>query len=489
MKKAILTRAIYIFLVLLLSANSYLAVSNWQARNNLGIPIPVTVAVYEDSLQASVSSSASSLTLVRGTDKAGNNLSGRVSAVIDEGTASEEFMIVTCTGTSCTINSRGLDPVNPITEDSDLKFSHRRGSSFKITDYPQLAILSRLLNGDENFPNQIYYDSSVSVSSTTALANKDYVDGVVNQGAATSTESLGGIVELATALETASSTDLGADIPLVLQAKNATDTPSTTGCAAGYTTIAGAGCTIIASLLGKIKQAWLDLTAAFTWTGAHIFNGGLTANTATTTTLVVGSSNPTASHTTGGLWFPSATSTVSIDTPQICFSGADCVTNGDGGWQQLGETTFSTGSATTTVAARQDLMVHVFTTSNTITSKVTMQLNEDGGTNYAEDLILDNADDAGTAVNTSATRWTLLDDTATTAVSCVVHIVNRTASVKVGTWHCVKVGATAATGPVTMEGFGTWHNTSDAITEISIGSSSNGTFGAGSRMTIYGKKD
>jgi hypothetical protein len=64
--------------------------------------------------------------------------------VIDEGTSVEEFILATCSGTSCTINTRGLDVVDAKTGTSTLQYEHRRGAVVKITDYPQIAILSRL---------------------------------------------------------------------------------------------------------------------------------------------------------------------------------------------------------------------------------------------------------------------------------------------------------------------------------------------------------
>jgi hypothetical protein len=115
-----------------------------------------------------------------------------------------------------------------------------------------------------------------------------YADGIAAQGAATSSESAGGIVELGTALEAASSTDLGANRPTVLQTKNATDTPQS-GCATGYTATAGAGCTVIAQLTGKLKQSWLNLAETFTWTGHHVFSSlfatSASSTSATTTNM------------------------------------------------------------------------------------------------------------------------------------------------------------------------------------------------------------
>jgi hypothetical protein len=96
-----------------------------------------------------------------------------------------------------------------------------------------------------------------TAAQTTAAASVEYVGSVANQGAATSSESLGGISELATQTEMASSTDLGANRPLVMQAKYATSTPST-----------GTGnYAVITESDKKINQSFLDLTEEWAITG------------------------------------------------------------------------------------------------------------------------------------------------------------------------------------------------------------------------------
>lgn len=184
---------------------------------------------------------------------------------------------LTATLTGC---SRGMSPIDPYTASTTLRFAHAGASTFIISNPPQLYSEAAFKDNDETItgawlfsttsgalPGYISQPDNLS-GSTTAFASVGYVNSLANQGAATSTESNGGLVELATALQAASSTDLGADIPLVLQAKNATDTPQS-GCATGYGSVAGAGCAIIASLTGIIKQAWIGLSQAFTWTGQH----------------------------------------------------------------------------------------------------------------------------------------------------------------------------------------------------------------------------
>lgn len=147
--------------------------------------IPQVLAVFSTSLAEKMSDSASSFTLSSATDKAGNALSGLYGFTIDEGTASEEFMIGTVSGSTVTVSSRGLDPENPNSEVAALKVEHRRGATVKITNYPVLAFLMRILNGDDTIPNLIQYASELTPTDNKHLATKKYVDDIAAGGTAT----------------------------------------------------------------------------------------------------------------------------------------------------------------------------------------------------------------------------------------------------------------------------------------------------------------
>jgi len=56
--------------------------------------LPKAYALFETTLQDSITSAGTSMTLVTGTDKEGTNLARTIGYIIDEGTASEEFVIV-----------------------------------------------------------------------------------------------------------------------------------------------------------------------------------------------------------------------------------------------------------------------------------------------------------------------------------------------------------------------------------------------------------
>jgi len=255
-----------------------------------GITIPKVKALYEDNLQAKITSSATTMTLVRGTDKQDRDLSGTYGFVIDEGSPVEEFVICTSTATALSGCLRGIDVENGKTEVATLKQPHRRGASVKITNYPQLAIISRVLNGDEGVPNLLYYDSQIAFGSatTTALAYKQWVIDLTNQGAATSSTLYGGILEQATAKETASSTASDGDLAYAIPPNLATSTPGTTCDDSGDSTGVGALCIPVAENDGKLNQIWLDWTENFAavsgdWTLTGDWNFNQTAGSATTT--------------------------------------------------------------------------------------------------------------------------------------------------------------------------------------------------------------
>ena len=150
-------------------------------NEKLGAAIPTPVAFFETSLSSKITASDTSMTLVSTSTKNGYLTTGSVYGfVIDEGTADEEIVSGTVSGSSVTGMSRGLDPVTGNTEVTALKKAHRRGASVKITDAPTLLVTSRILNGIESVPNALYYSSSSAsfITSSTQLTNKAYVDSV-----------------------------------------------------------------------------------------------------------------------------------------------------------------------------------------------------------------------------------------------------------------------------------------------------------------------
>jgi hypothetical protein len=160
--------------------------------------IPSSVALFETSLANSMATNDTSAFLVTATDRAGTALSGYQCFLVDGGTAQQEYMCGTMSGTTVTTLLRGIDPQNPYQSDASLIFSHRRGADVKITDYPTLAILSRLANGTDSFPNVLTYATAPSFTTGLQIVDKTYVDNTAFAGAPNGSTTVKGIYQEAT---------------------------------------------------------------------------------------------------------------------------------------------------------------------------------------------------------------------------------------------------------------------------------------------------
>ena len=173
-----------------------------------------------------------------------------------------------------------------------MQFSHAGASKLIFSNSPSFYDKFALKDNDETITGTWLVPSPTSA---TQIANKTYCDALAIAGVATSTESQFGGVWLSTQLQMASSTDGSPNAPYVLQSKYATSTPDGTSQSGLYTPISQNN--------GKLHQLWLDLTEAFTWTGAHIFTGGFSSYTDTIGLYF------TATSTTQASTFPYASTT------------------------------------------------------------------------------------------------------------------------------------------------------------------------------------
>jgi hypothetical protein len=164
-------------------------------------------------------------------------------------------------------------PQTGTTTNSSSQFTHRVGADVKITHFPVLQILRNQANGNETYPNPCSTNRIRAASAVPQrrYATKNYIDTQVLAGAAAGSNSVAGIFLTATGLQAASSTATGVynstTYNRVLPSSIATDTPN-----AGT----NSSDVLMSDLTGRLKQAWLDLTAAFTTTGQWIFNGSVT---------------------------------------------------------------------------------------------------------------------------------------------------------------------------------------------------------------------
>jgi len=173
------------------------------------VNIPKITKRFETSLASSLSASGTSFTTVSATDDDGNALSGLYALSIDVGNADVEDVIATVSGTTWTIVYRGIDADAPNTEVAANKKAHRRGAPVVITDYPILAVIRNILNGDETLPNKLQYASHPTISGNQDIPDKQYVDGVANAGASDANTTTKGIVEEATQAEVDARTTTG----------------------------------------------------------------------------------------------------------------------------------------------------------------------------------------------------------------------------------------------------------------------------------------
>lgn len=281
----------------------------WQ-EPQAGVALPGGTAIFETSLQDRITTSDTSMTLVSASTTSGEDVSGYQCFTIDEGRTDTEYVCGTVAGRTVSSLERGISLTNGTTTDATRKFAHRKGANVKVTDYPLIQRMRNQLNGSETVPNLMTYANTVLItagSASTTLATKYYVDSVSVAGAPDANETTRGIVELATGAEAASSASLGGTGAfLALPASLATDTPQT---ATRATRV------LMSDMTGYLKQGWLNLTEAFTWTGLHTFSSGLTS---TGTTTVSASSLVTNPLVLNGLayTFPSgraASSTVLME--------------------------------------------------------------------------------------------------------------------------------------------------------------------------------
>lgn len=280
------------------SAIQTLKVQQAPSQPMAGATIPVVVSVYEDSLAAKITSAATSMTLVRGKDNTGTSLSGYICFTLDEGSASAEFVCGTTSGTSVTSMTRGISPITGTSTVASLQFEHRRGASVKITNYPQLAIISRILNGNETLPNPLRYDSTVSTSTLATngsyVASVNYVNGIAFAGAPNATTTIQGLVQAGTAAQLAIGTQNGSTGAVLFAPGNLFASSSSA------TTLIP-----VTQSNGKLSTGFIDQTANYTWSGTHSFSATTTFATSTFNGLVTFNGGASL----GSLSFTAATST------------------------------------------------------------------------------------------------------------------------------------------------------------------------------------
>lgn len=244
---------------------------------------PSSNALYEQALAQPLGTTDANMYVTSGADVQGNLLAIGSYQCLSVDTGQPNFEAIcgnvsssSTSGLTIAVTLRGLSTQTATTSNPAAIFTHRRGADVRITDFPSLTIVNNELSGVQNIPYLLNYDNSVLIgpsSASTTIPTKYYVDNEAASGGSPGSPTVAGIFLGSTAAQTASSTATGVFNTVtynrILQTGNATDTPQAKCNSLGSGN--GAGCSVIALLTGKITQAWLDLTAAFSVSGAWVF--------------------------------------------------------------------------------------------------------------------------------------------------------------------------------------------------------------------------
>lgn len=289
----------------------------YECNKYKGLDAPLganPITRYKTTLSSSMTSSqatvpASRMTTFDGTTITMGLLGGEVFLTIEPGANKEE--IVRCTGisgTTFTTCTRGLafsgDSTSAVAAN---KKTHNAGSVLIMSN---VHYVYNTVTKDNTWSviqtYSVYPESSVGADATTTsqLITFGQASALANQGAATSTETISGISELATRIENASSTVFGVNDPHVQQSQHSTSTPSANIATGGLWDV-------WTENDGKLNQAFLDLVEAWTLTGLLTLDGGYISNASSTQ---IGNFRIDGNATTTG----------SMDVVELCIAGVNC---------------------------------------------------------------------------------------------------------------------------------------------------------------------
>lgn len=178
---------------------------------------------------------------------------------------------------------RGLDRSYPYTASSTLALPHAGQSRFILSNPPQVYNSYGALTNANTWSAVNTFSSTSPPTydtdpvwanfSTQIFADVAYVNSVVAAGAANASETVKGIVQLATGAQAALGTSLGSTAArLAIPNSLATSTPYNSG--SNVVPVTGTN--------EKLSQLFLDLTQNFTWSGLHTFTAGLIGTASST---------------------------------------------------------------------------------------------------------------------------------------------------------------------------------------------------------------
>ncbi len=423
--------------------------------------------------------------------------------------------------------TRGLSDIYPFAASTTLREAHPGQSIFILSDVPQLFEEYTLKRSTQHITGAWGFQGTAPTSTTCAtaseLCNKAYVDATANQGAATSTELNGGIVELGTISEAASassSVEIAlSNKPRVIQTKDASSTPISVG-------PNGKHYVVITQASSTIHSDFLDRTASSSFIGGVLINSAsidasttITSTMTGTTTIANNLNVKAASSTDEKMWWngvglsvnsqPLSTFSASNTVPTLNANGNITFLSPEGGL--LGEKT--TSGATTSVVGfdasttRRTMRIDIFIPSFSSAGRIGLRFNHDGENNYGYAVtdqgrnLADFGDGLSSLMLFTGSNGTNFSGGTTSPLSISLYIPNNTSgNRKLVQW--VTAGSSAgAIPPALFEGAGVWNNTTNQIYSVEVyacgptavgaehcPASSSITFGTGARMTVYGSR-
>jgi hypothetical protein len=223
--------------------------------------------------------------------------------------------------------ARGLLPITPYTASSTYAFPHGGGSQAILSDPPQL--FNQYLAKDNNGTTTGIIEG-IAPTLPNQFATKAYVDGAAFGGIGNASETATGTVEIATAIEAASSTQNGTLGRLTIPASLATST---------YNSATAALRVLMSDNSGFLDDDFLPALIAknLTFSGSIAFSGALDVQ-ATSTAMIgdfpawqIGKQRQVFTNTgTTTFAVPSGITKVKVTTVGAGAGGGSCATGGSG---------------------------------------------------------------------------------------------------------------------------------------------------------------
>jgi len=140
--------------------------------------IPIAVPSFNTTLSQPVAKGDTTIYIDSTTDDQGNDLNGRIMGVtINSGQSNEELVVGTVNTSSGALTSciRDVDFNDGATSNSTGE-EHDAKSPVKVTSFPYLTLVSRMLNGTDVLGGTLKYDPGRTISGAQDLVDKEFAE-------------------------------------------------------------------------------------------------------------------------------------------------------------------------------------------------------------------------------------------------------------------------------------------------------------------------